>query len=132
MSPRYARVATALEISFRVARIIIVVSRGRRIWCVTILYGAPACALQILKLPGIERPQEGCKPEQAEHQGCGDEPSERCHAWFSFIPMGWSASRFVRRRSAFPVTAIDEADMASAAMSGVTNPAIASGTHSAL
>lgn len=75
--------------------------------------------IQVFVLARPDRPQERDQPEQAERDGRRDEVHEHVH------------DALLRVR-AFKVTRIDDDDMATAAMSGVTKPAIAKGTKSAL
>jgi len=76
------------------------------------------------ELSAAERPQEGGEPEQAKQKRAGNEPGERCH--------DASSRRMLLSLMALPVTAIEDADMATAASSGVTRPAMASGTNTRL
>lgn len=81
-------------------------------------------AVQILELAAPERPQERHEAEQAEQERGRDQYEQDVH------PKGRPPPR--RRRSAFRVTRMDDADMAAAATIGVTRPATASGIASAL
>jgi hypothetical protein len=84
----------------------------------------PPGTFQIIELAGPEGPEKCRETGAAERQGYRHEPSQSRHGIFSFsIP---------ERRKAFSVTASEEADMAIAAISGVTMPAIAMGTNTAL
>lgn len=76
-------------------------------------------AFEIVELATLHRPDKRCKPEQPEPQRQRHEEDENVHA---ALP----------DRRALSVTRIDEPDIASAAISGVTNPAIATGTATAL
>lgn len=96
--------------------------RGRLVR--VILQDAIGGSVKILELTGLQRPQERRKPQQAEEQRDRDEPGEGGH--------GFSLASLLRSLSAFAVTKIDEVDIAIAATSGVTNPAIAIGTNSTL
>ena len=78
-------------------------------------------AFEVLELAGAERPEKRGKPQPAEEQRGRHEPGERRHGG------GLPASR-----SALAVTRIDEVDMTIAAISGVTKPAMASGTQTML
>lgn len=82
----------------------------RRSWLV-VLQHPPAGPLQILELPGVQRPQEGEQTGKAECQRARDKPRQGRHQNFTFRDLS---------RSALPVTASDDADMAIAAKSGVT------------
>ncbi len=94
--------------------------------------GAPARSLEILELAGAQGPQEGAEAQEPEEQRGWNEPDQRHHGALSTFAAGLSESRIVRSRKAFPVTATDDSDMASAASNGVTSPAMASGTNTAL
>ena len=80
--------------------------------------------VEIIELTGFQRPQKSSKTDQPEKQGGWDEIDQRGHGLAPRSPK--------RRRKALSVTAIDDADMATAAISGVTNPAIAKGIAMAL
>ncbi len=77
-------------------------------------------AFQILVLAGAERPQEDREAAAAEQQARTEQVKDDVHQ--------------VRpcRRKLFASTTSDEPDIAAAASQGVTNPATASGTISAL
>jgi hypothetical protein len=101
------------------------VANGMRRWgrrCV--LQGPPAGPLEIVELAGPQGPQEACQPEATEAEGDRHEPRECSH--FS-VPFFRCASR-----KALAVTASEDADMAIAAIRGVTRPATASGTNTRL
>ena len=91
--------------------------------------GAPAGAFEILKLPRVERPDERDKSHGAERQRAGNQPGKSSHLR---PPTEESRSLAALSLSALSVTATDDSDMASAAISGVTCPAIAIGTDTAL
>lgn len=76
--------------------------------------------VQIVELPGLERPQESAQAEEPEKKGEGDQNDDNVHG------------RTFDNRKALPVTMSDELDIATAAMSGVMKPIIASGTVTAL
>jgi len=78
-------------------------------------------AIKIVELAGAERPQKRRKTDAAKQQRHRNQPSERGHD-----------RPLPARRAALRVTRIDEVDMTMAAISGVTKPAMASGTHTAL
>lgn len=81
-------------------------------------------ALKIIILTRPDRPDERGEAQAAKQQRNGNEDRDDVH-------LGPSASsRF--NRSAFIVTSRDEDDIATAATSGVTKPAIAKGTAIAL
>jgi len=75
-------------------------------------------ALQILELAGTQGPEKGHKPNSAEEQRRRDEPSQRRHDF-----------RTQASRMAFDVTRIEDVAITIAAISGVTKPAMASGTQ---
>src|SRR5271165_3392460 len=79
----------------------------------------PGGAVEIVELAVLERPEESRKAEAAERERHRHEIDEHVHRP---TPFAW------RARNALSVTRIDEPDIASAAISGVTNPKIASGT----
>lgn len=77
-------------------------------------------ALQVVELAGLERPQKSAQAEEPEKKGDRNQNDDDVQ---SFV---------LASRNALPVTASDEPDIASAAISGVMNPIIASGTVTAL
>ena len=79
--------------------------------CLVILQGAPCGAVEILELVRVQCPEEGCESEPAEEKRNWDKPGESCHLH--------TFRRFDLRRTALAVTAIEELDIAIAAMSGV-------------
>ncbi len=78
--------------------------------------------IEIVVLPGLERPQKCSKAEKAEEQGCRDQVDENIQR----------SALLKFRRSALPVTASDDDDIATAAIKGVIKPAIANGMAIAL
>ena len=98
---------------------------------VAVVEHAQGGAVEVLVLAGVERPQEHHQPQQAEQQGQRDQVDEHRHAG-TVRPLGTAVERDAvprgRARSALAVTVIEEPDMASAAISGVTRPKIARGT----
>ena len=78
-------------------------------------------AFEIVELAGAERPHEGAQTNSTQQQCNRHKPGESGHV-----------RGFPARRSAFAVTRIDELDMTIAAISGVTKPAMASGTQTML
>ena len=85
---------------------------------------APAGALEVFELSAVERPKERREAKQAEKQRARNEPDQRRHR---------PSSRCILfSRTALAVTATEEADMAIAAKSGVTRPAMAIGTNKPL
>src|SRR6185437_6822390 len=77
-------------------------------------------AVDIAILAGLERPQECEQPAETQGKCDRQQIDQNIH---DFTP---------RARNALSVTSIDEPDIASAAISGVTAPAIATGTATAL
>lgn len=77
-------------------------------------------AVEILELAAFERPQESAQADKPEEKGDRDQNDDDVHA------------RILESRKALPVTRSDELDIATAAISGVTSPIIASGTVTAL
>ena len=73
---------------------------------------------RVVKLATSQRPEECCESDQPHTQGDWNQEEEHAH----------SVGVFLFTLSAFSVTTIDEPDMASAAINGVTNPASAIGT----
>ncbi len=88
-------------------------------------------AVQIIVLPRPERPEKGGKTQKTEKKSRWDEKSQSLHHAVSFIEEGRPCPPRARRK-AFSVTTIEDPDMAAAAISGVTSPAMASGTASRL
>lgn len=76
----------------------------------------PGGAVHIFILPRTQAPYESAEPQKTEDKRQGNKIQKHVH-------------RYTRPRSlkAFRMTASDDPDMATAATSGVTNPAIASG-----
>lgn len=77
-------------------------------------------ALEVIKLPVAHCPEESSQTDQPEAESNRDEQQDAVHRTAA------------RSRNALATTSSDEPDMARAAMSGVTSPAIASGTAMAL
>ena len=77
-------------------------------------------AVQIVELLAVQRPEEGGEAGETKSQSDRNEDDKTGHR---------AAPRSLR---ALPTTMIEELDMASAATSGVTIPASASGTAKAL
>ena len=77
--------------------------------------------VEIVELPTLQRPEKSRQPQQAEAQRRGDQPQQHLHQ---------TRARFSRR--ALAITSSDDVDMATAAISGVTRPATASGRASRL
>lgn len=81
-------------------------------------------AFEVVILAAAQRPEKSGEPEKPEDKGGGHEEDEDIHRLPFALP------RF--SRSEFSVTVIEELDIATAATSGVTKPATASGTATAL
>ena len=86
-----------------------------------VLERAIGSAVKVLELTRAERPQEGRKADAAEQQRHRNQPGERGHD-----------RPLPARRAALRVTRMEEVDMTMAAISGVTRPAMANGTQTAL
>jgi hypothetical protein len=87
---------------------------------VVVVEDAQGGTVHVFELARLERPEEGDQPDQAEAEGRWNEDAEDVHALAS--------QRANRRRRALRVTRIEDDDMATAAISGVTRPATAIGT----
>lgn len=74
-------------------------------------------AFEIVELTAAQRPEESGQSQEAENHGQGNQKQKAVH---HFLPRA--------RRIALPMTRIEEDDIAIAAISGVTSPAIANGT----
>lgn len=83
----------------------------------------PGGASEIVILTVLEGPEKGDKPKGAEHDRKRNQIDQDFHQIVSLCR---------RARKALSITSSDEPDIAAAAISGVTRPAIASGTASAL
>lgn len=83
----------------------------------------PGGAIEIIILAVLERPQKGRKAERAKRDRKRHQIEQDFHQAVSLCR---------RARKALSITSSDEVDIAAAAISGVTRPAIASGTASAL
>lgn len=76
-----------------------------------ILQCTPGRTVEVLELVRLQRPKKRGEPQAAKRQRRGDEPSQRCH--------DLTFRRFDLSRTALAVTAMEELDMAMAAISGV-------------
>lgn len=85
---------------------------------VIVVQDALGRAVEILELSRAQGPEEGRETDEAQQQRRRDEQQQAAH----------EALRSSARRSALQTTTSDELDMATAAISGVTRPATASGT----
>ncbi len=90
----------------------------RRLVGLVIGEGAPGRAIEIVILTTVQRPQ---KAEQANEAQCKSE-------WNQIEQDLHQIASLLRARSALSMTSTDEPDIAAAAISGVTRPAIATGT----
>src|SRR5690606_2072478 len=103
---------------------------------VVVIENPERCAVEIVILAAAQRPQEREQPGEAKAKSHRQEIDEHIHvgrtagvteaAAGSLARVG-SGRRGARARSAFSVTRTDDPDMAAAAISGVTSPAIAIG-----
>ncbi len=91
-------------------------SRGRGVVGIVVEQDSVGGAVQVVELARPQRPQKGPQPEDSEKEGDGNEKEE-------------IVQRSLPRdsRKALTITAIDDVDMATAAISGVTCPETASG-----
>jgi hypothetical protein len=95
-------------------------------------------AVQVVVLAALQRPEEGGKADGAEQQRDRDEIDENIHAGalLSGPVRGNGKARPGRTatasRNELAVTRMEDDDIATAAMSGVTIPAMASGTATQL
>jgi len=97
-------------------------------------------SLHVVILAASQRPEEGCEPGEAEQQRHGHEVDQHghgdrapdTHVCGEAVDPGARFSPRRRTRNALSVTRIDEPDIATAAINGVTKPAIAIGTAIAL
>lgn len=103
-----------MSVGFRLPR------TSRRELVLIIEQDALGRAVEVFELIAPHRPEEGDKAEPAEAERNRDQDRERRHR----------AAR--ASRSELPTTTSELIDMASAATSGVTNPATASGTATRL
>src|SRR5262245_25005730 len=86
--------------------------------------GAPGCAVEIVELAALQRPEKARKTQRAEPERQRHQINQHFHQ---------RTSKPARRaRSAFSITSTDEPDIAIAAINGVARPAIATGTANAL
>jgi hypothetical protein len=93
-------------------------------------------AIKVFVLTCPHRPQECREACNAHSQGYRHQPDKVIHDASANLRLGLSAASGeaplpaapMVRRSAFATTKIEEVDMATAAISGVTYPAIATGT----
>lgn len=78
---------------------------------------AIGCSGRVIELSRTGRPDKSAEAEKSQSDRGWDQKEKIVHD-----------KRFIPGRIAFSVTMIDDADMAMAAISGVTNPATAIGT----
>lgn len=93
-----------------------------RVVKIIVRQNARGVAVRVVELAGSKRPKERGKAGTAEQQRNRQQENERAHAGASVRD----------RRKAFSVTMIDDPDIATAAISGVTRPAAANGVARAL
>ena len=95
-----------------------------------------AGTVHILILAGSQRPQEHCEGPQAHQDSDGNGDREAAHAGLSSSDASFVSATTLpadqRSRMALITTISDDEDIATAAMSGVTCPEMASGTAIAL
>lgn len=111
---------------------------GSAAWLVAVDQDPLGGAIEILILAAPQGPQEPGQPKRSEEQGHRYEVGERRHEDCASAPMSERLSCRASctdafdtkpcRRSALPMTRRDEADIATAAISGVTCPRMATGT----
>ncbi len=97
-------------------------------------------SLHVVILAAPQRPKEGCEPGEAEQQRHGYQVDQHGHGdrapgtdvCGEAADPGARSSPRRRTRNALTVTRIEEPDIATAAINGVTRPAIAIGTAMAL
>ena len=97
-------------------------------------------SLHVVVLAAPQRPEEGCEPGEAEQQRDGHKVDQHGHGDRALgirvceeaADAGARSSPRRRTRNALTVTRIEEPDIATAAINGVTKPAIAIGTAIAL
>jgi len=94
-------------------------------------------AVQVVVLAALQRPEEGGKADGAKQQRDRDEIDEDIHAvaLLSSVPGNGKARRgrsATASRNELAVTRMEDDDIATAAISGVTIPAMASGTATQL
>jgi hypothetical protein len=93
-------------------------------------------SLHVVILTVPQRPEEGCEPGEAEQQRHGHQVDQHRHGdrapgapvCGDAADPGARSSPQRRTRNALTVTRIEEPDIATAAINGVTKPAIAIGT----
>lgn len=109
--------------------VVLVLSLGRKV--VFIVEENSFCRpVEVIELAALERPEKRRQAKQAEKQRGRDEQRQNVHqrSFPSLFMPTWPS----RKRSALSVTRMEEDDIAKAAISGVTNPATAIGTATAL
>lgn len=83
-------------------------------------------AVEVFQLTAVHRPEEGDQPDDAHSQRDGDKPDEVTHVASAtdhagtLFGVGRLAGRTPERRKALATTRMEEVDIATAAMSGVT------------
>ena len=107
---------------------------------IVIVENADRGSLHVVILAAPQRPEKGCERGEAEQQRHGDQVDQHghgdrapgAHVCAEAADPGARSSPRRRTRNALTVTRIEEPDIATAAISGVTKPAIAIGTAIAL
>ncbi len=89
---------------------------------IAFIKNAGSCALRILELARFQRPGEGGKPCKREADNAKEHEDEHIHGSQAYLERDGAAMR-----KAFRVTTAEDADMAIAAINGVTHPANATG-----
>lgn len=92
---------------------------GGLAWLVFVVQNPFRGAIEVLVLAGPDGPQERGQSQKAKRDGRRDKINEHVHA-------------ALRRVSALRVTKMEDDDIATAAIRGVTAPTIAKGTNKAL
>jgi hypothetical protein len=88
-------------------------------------------AVKVFVLPRLEAPEKAAKADEAEDDARRNEDRKRGHAYPArnrAARREGKAAPFTLSLSALPTTAIEDADIATAATRGVTRPATATGT----
>ena len=106
---------------------------------IVIVENADRGSLHVVILAAPQRPEKGCEPGEAEQQRHRHQVDQHGHGRVpgadscgQSTGAGARSSPRRRTRNALSVTRIDEPDIATAAINGVTKPAIAIGTAIAL
>ena len=109
---RFGRIVIAFQLAYDSSAWLIVRNRS------------PCCAIEIVVLAVLEAPKKRSKAKRAKRNCKRNEINQNLHQ---------TVSLFCRRaRNALIITNSEEPDIATAAISGVTSPAMAMGTASKL